>query len=150
MTVAGDGSEFNKARQYADSLRAEGIEFTGYIRGEAKHKAFIRADAYFFPSYYGEGMPNSLLEAMAYGLPLVTRPVGGIRSFFEDHRMGFATESKDPVVFAQLLEKLIQNKELRIRISAFNRQYAGEYFMASKAAKRIENIYREIIHGARH
>ena len=149
MTIAGDGSEFNRARQYADILRTEGIEFTGDIRGEAKHMAFIRADAYFFPSY-GEEMPNSLLEAMAYGLPLVTRPVGGIRSFFEDHRMGFATESKDPVVFAQLFEKLIQNKELRLRISAFNRQYAREHFTASKAAKRIENIYREIVCGARH
>ena len=149
MTIAGDGSEFNRARQYADSLRTAGIEFRGDIRGEAKHMAFIRADAYFFPSY-GEGMPNALLEAMAYGLPLVTRPVGGIRNFFEDHRMGFATESKDPVVFAQLFEKIIQNKELRLSISAFNRQYASEHFMASKVAKRIENIYREIVCGARH
>lgn len=150
LTVAGDGSEFNKARQYADSLRTEGIEFTGYIRGEAKHMALVKADAYFFPSYYGEGMPNSVLEAMAYGLPVVTRPVAGIRSFFVDHWMGFATESKDPVVFAQLFEKLIQNKEFRLRISAFNRQYSREHFMASKAAKRIENIYRKIIYGARH
>ena len=38
-------------------------------------------------------MPISVLEAMAYGLPVITRPVGGIRDFFEDGKMGFLTEA---------------------------------------------------------
>jgi len=145
ITVAGVGPELNKARQYADSLKTEGIEFTGYLRGDAKHKAFIGADAYFLPTSWGEGMPNSLIEAMAYGLPIITRPEGGIRNFFVDGGMGFLADSKDPSVFAGLLEKLIEDRPLRMKIGEYNRLYAREHFMASNAAKRIENIYRSVI-----
>ncbi len=143
LTVAGDGGELSKACAYVLSRGIDGIEFTGYLCEETKRKVFSSADVYLLPTH-GEGMPISVLEAMAYGLPVITRPVGGIRDFFEDGKMGFITESHSPVVFARILEHLINDQELRSRIGAYNIVYAKDHFLASKVASRIEEIYRKV------
>lgn len=74
----------------------------------------------------------------------MTRSVGGIKDFFEDGKIGFITESKAPEVFADLMEKLITDRDGRKKIAQYNQQYAREHFLASKVAKRIENIYKAI------
>ena len=89
-------------------------------------------------------MPNSVLEAMAFGLPIITRPVGGIADFFENSHHGFITKSRDPSVFANYIEKLISNKVLYKKSSLYNYKYAQENFLASKVAKVLEKIYREV------
>jgi glycosyltransferase involved in cell wall biosynthesis len=102
---------------------------------------------YLFPTY-GEGMPNSVLEAMAYGLPVVTRPVGGLRDFFENGRMGFVADSLEPFEFMGLMEKLVLDSGLRDKMGQYNRTYAKDHFSATKVAARLENIYEKLIaHG---
>ena len=145
LTIAGDGAELGKAKEYTLKHRIKDVQFPGYLRNESKHAAFTKSDVYFFPTYYGEGMPISVLEAMAYGLPVVTRPVGGLKDFFENGKMGFITESRDPVTFANLLERLIVDKTLQSKIGAFNCDYAKEHFTAQKVAKRIEEIYQTVM-----
>jgi len=144
LTVAGNGGELSNARAYVISRGIDGVEFTGYLRGEAKNKVFSRADVYLFPTY-GEGMPISVLEAMAYGLPVITRPVGGIKDFFENGKMGFIPESKSPKDFARIMENLAFDHELRSRIRAYNIAYAKEHFPAPKVAARLEQIYRKVL-----
>jgi len=144
LTVAGDGPELAKARQYAIDRGIKGVEFSGYVRGRAKDLALARADVYFFPSYH-EGMPGSVLEAMAYGLPIVTRPVGGVADFFADGRMGFASESRDPQVFAEFLERLVCDRDMCSMMGAFNRDYAKERFAASSVAKRLEEVFQSVL-----
>lgn len=78
------------------------------LQEKKKIETFISHDIYCFPTY-GEGMPVSLLEAMAFGFPVVTRPVGGIKDFFENGKHGFLTNSKDPEIFAELIEKFLKN-----------------------------------------
>lgn len=147
LTVAGDGGEFERAQRYAAELSLQDICFTGFIRGEEKHAAFCAADVYFFPTTYGEGMPTTVLEAMAYELPVVTRGVGGLNDFFENEKMGFVSDSKDPAVFASYIEHLILNTEDRLRIGRDNRLYAKERFAANKVAVRIKLIYEDTVYG---
>lgn len=145
LIMAGDGPGLPRAKERCIELGLSKVVFPGFISGETKRHAFKDADVYFFPTNYGEGMPNSVLEAMAYGLPVVTRPVGGLRDFFEDGKMGFITESLDPVVFADLLERLLLNPELRKKIGEYNRKYAFEHFRASIVAKRLIHIYEDVL-----
>jgi glycosyltransferase involved in cell wall biosynthesis len=145
MTIAGSGPEYANAMGYVSGRSIEGIEFCGYIEGMEKQQQFQKADVYLFPTYYGEGMPISVLEAMSYGLPIITRPVGGLRDFFEEGRMGFITDSVDPTVFSELLERLYLDPELRSRIKAFNREYAKQRFAASRVAGRLEQIYKKVL-----
>ena len=143
MTLAGDGSEFIAVKAYLENRNVTGVAIPGWLNNEKKMKAYQNADIYLFPSY-AEGMPNSLLEAMAYGLPVVTRPVGGVEDFFQNGEMGFSTESTEPKVLAQLCEILIRDNERRTIIGRFNSKYAREHFIASSVCKRLEAIYHEI------
>lgn len=92
-------------------------------------------------------MPTTVLEAMAYELPVVTRGVGGLNDFFENEKMGFVSDSKDPAVFASYIEHLILNTEDRLRIGRDNRLYAKERFAANKVAVRIKLIYEDTVYG---
>jgi glycosyltransferase involved in cell wall biosynthesis len=154
LTVAGDGPHLQALKRYARQRGISGVAFPGYLRGEEKRRCFRDADIYILPTCYGEGMPASLLEAMASGLPVVTRPVAGIKDFFVNGKMGFISESKDPRVFAEAIARLMSQPERRKEIGEYNRAYAREHFMASKVARRIEAIYEQVIrarraHGAR-
>ena len=147
LTVAGDGDELLRVREYVAQKGLPDIEFTGFIGGKKKHQAYLDSDIYLFPSH-GEGMPNSVLEAMAYGLPVITRPVGGLRDFFENGRMGFVSDSLKPNVFKGFLEKLVLDSELRDKMGQYNRSYAKEHFSATKVAARLESIYEKLLgHG---
>jgi glycosyltransferase involved in cell wall biosynthesis len=144
MIVAGIGTELEKAIEYVCSKGVNGISFIGWVEGESKNKAFFDADIYLFPSHHGEGMPNSVLEAMGCSLPIITRAVGGLSDFFENGKMGFITESTDPDVFAEFIEQLIDSPELCKRIAEYNHDYASRRFAASQVVGRLNQIYIEV------
>ena len=147
LIVAGNGSQLNLAVRYACSRHLDDVSFIGHVEQGAKYEAFRMADAYLFPSYT-EGLPISVLEAMAYGLPVVTCAVGGLRDFFQDGRMGFMTESPDPKVLASLMSRLIREPSLCSRMSLLNRNYALDHFTSKQIADRLEGVYRFVFDGA--
>jgi glycosyltransferase involved in cell wall biosynthesis len=147
LLVAGDGSELAKARTYAEAGRIAGVEFCGYLTGSRKDHVFSTSDLFLFPTWHGEGMPINLLEAMAYGLPAITCPVGGIKDFFQDEVMGFLAQPKDPVVLAERAERLLLDRDRAIQIGNDNRMYAMEHFSIKRVSQRVEGIYRQMLQG---
>jgi glycosyltransferase involved in cell wall biosynthesis len=144
MTVAGDGEGLDEAKQYVTVRKIEGVQFVGFVHGEQKVKLFLSAQCYLFPSYYGEGMPISVLEAMTFGLPIITRPVAALADFFKNGIMGYMTESKSPEILAQLIRKLIDDPLGCNKMSKYNRKYAIERFNALSVAAEIESIYFKV------
>lgn len=144
FTIAGDGEDLQAVRQYVASKSIEGVDFVGYVRGNEKARVLQGHDVFLLPTYHGEGMPNSVLEAMAVGLPVITRPVGGLRDFFQHGKMGFITEDTSPEAFAQYLESLVSDPELRRCMGQFNQAYAKDRFAASSVAKRLNGIYHHV------
>ena len=143
LVIAGDGSEAARIQIYAKDKLGENVHFPGYVRGEQKSELFKEANAFVMPSYR-EGLPISVLEAMAFGLPIVTRPVGGLKELLVNGKHGFVTESKDPLVIADLIEKLIDQPQLAEGISRNVHKLAKETFTASSVAARFSRIFREI------
>jgi len=144
LTIAGDGPERASAEALVAARQLCGVRFTGHLDEAARTAAYRRAAIFLFPTCFGEGMPNAVLEAMAFGLPVITRPVGGIRDFFEDGRMGFVSDSRDPQVFAGFLARLAGDASLRESMGRYNRDYAGRRFAASVVAARLLEIYGRV------
>ena len=99
---------------------------------------FRAADLYLFTSYH-EGMPTSVLEAMCFGLPIVTRPVGGLVDFFENGKMGQMVDSFNAEDFIAPIENLLHYPGDVKRIINYNSQYGRTHFLASKVARHIEH-----------
>ena len=141
LTIAGDGSAAAAVRQHIKEAAIDGVRLVGYVRGAAKIAALRAADVYLFPTEYGEGLPISILEAMAMQLPVVTRPVGGIADFFVDGEMGFVSESLDPTVFADSVERLMDDERLREWIGVQNRAVVRNHFTGGCVAANLQVIY---------
>ena len=90
-------------------------------------------------------MPTVVLEAMAFGLPVFTRKVGGLADFFENGKMGYITDSLDPKDFAEAMIPYLEDIEQTKKVSQYNAKYAKEHFMASSVAKQIENTIKETL-----
>ncbi|RMH70484.1 MAG: glycosyltransferase family 1 protein [Gemmatimonadetes bacterium] len=145
LTIAGGGREYDPARHYVEKNRIPQVTFTHVVTDVAeKYRLFQAADVYLFPTYYGEGMPVTVLEALICGVPVITRPDGGVKDFFEDGKMGFITESRDPEVFAAYITRLINDETLRRRMGRYNRQYAQRHFLAPTVVRRLERIYHDL------
>ena len=146
LSIAGGGNIINELRQYVrgKNISEKSICFLGYVKNDKKITTFTDHHLYCLPSY-SEGLPISVLEAMAFGLPVVTMPVGGLIDMFQDGRMGFLCKGKTPVEIADRLEKLITNKPLMLQICEYNHIFAKEHFMPPVVAKKLTDIYHSTL-----
>ena len=147
LIIAGDGNELENVKSFVHSHGIANITFVGYVRGEEKRRVFEKSQVLCLPTKHGEGLPVSVVEAMAFGLPVVIRPVGGIADFFQNGEHGFISDSLIPNVFAGLIERLLVDKNLYERIALYNYQYAQSHFLASAAVLRLEMIYAKLLTG---
>ncbi|REL33825.1 glycosyltransferase family 1 protein [Rhodohalobacter sp. SW132] len=144
LTIAGNGAAMDNLKEHIYNFDTDGITLKGYVEGEDKMNCLISADLFLFPSYH-EGMPNSVLEAIAFGLPVLTTRVGGIPDFFEDGKMGLFLDNREPEHIAEKIEYLLGRPELMKEMSEYNYNYAKEHFYASKVAARLEKIIDDVV-----
>lgn len=141
LIIAGNGSSLANAKDFVQQKNMQDVVFKGNVSGDELVDCFEQAGLYLLPTY-GEGMPTSVLEAMAFGLPIVTRPVGGIPDFFENKTMGLLIESFDSEIYFQESLKLLQDSEEMEQMGKYNYSYAKENFLASKVAVQMEQIFQ--------
>ena len=144
FNICGTGNALNEAKEYVAKNKIQDVFFKGHVSGMAVAREFSNADIYILPTH-AEGMATSVLEAMAFGLPIITRPVGGFCDFFIEGKMGYMLESFNPVDYAEKIQGLIDNPTLAKSISDFNHDYAKNHFLASNVAKNIENTLKDFI-----
>lgn len=143
LTVVGMGEELANAKNYVTEEGVPDVVFTGPLSGQELRKAFSEAHVYILPTH-SEGMPTSVLEAMAFGLPVITRPVGGLVDFFEEGHMGYLLESLDAKDYAERITSLVESPDLARTMSVYNEDYANRHFLASKVAKELESKLRSL------
>lgn len=101
------------------------------------------SDIFVMPSYR-EGLPLTLFEAMASGLPIVATPVNGIPYEIKDKKNGFLIEYGNNKKFASKILDLIKNFELRQKISEKNINYSKRYSW-NNIYKKTMDLYKSII-----
>lgn len=143
--IAGIGPELEKAKAYVKSNNIKGVTFTGFLSGNLKSNILSESHIFLFPTYYGEGLPTAILEAMLYGMPIISRYNAAIPEIVENGVNGFLTDSLDYNVFTSLSDELIKTPSSYSKISKRNQEIAREKFVASKVRERILRIYKTIL-----
>ncbi len=122
------------------------VIFAGYQQEIPRYLAMF--DVFILPSQF-EGLPMSVLEAMAAGKPVVATAVGGTPEVVVDGVTGFLVEPKRADQLAERLSRLIGDPELRLRMGAAGRARVMSHFSAEGMVRATEAIYADLVAGRR-
>ena len=148
FTIAGEGPLEPELRALAASLGlGDSVSFTGFLPQASLQQAFSSAHIFLHPSETVggdvEGIPNSLLEAMASGLPAVATRHGGIPEVVADGSTGLLCPERDPAAAAAALCRLARDPALSRSIAQAGSEFVRAEFSAERRIADIENLYRE-------
>lgn len=130
-----------------DELQQQGIahrvELAGPTVGEAKFRWLRKADIFVLPSY-AEGVPISMLEALASGLPAVVTPVGGIPSVLRDGEYALFVAPGDREALVRAITRLAGDAELRARMGEAARRHVLENYGIECTARKYLQLYEKL------
>jgi glycosyltransferase involved in cell wall biosynthesis len=129
LTLGGNGEVDRAAALIADLGLQDAITLAGWIDGDAKTELLAKSDIHVLPSH-NEGLPMSVLEAMAMHQPVVTTRVGGIPELITDGEDGLLIAAGDQDALAKALCALLGDSTLREKLG-------------SRARDRIESRYSD-------
>jgi glycosyltransferase involved in cell wall biosynthesis len=120
------------------------VRILGVLACEEKEAALTASDCLVLPSY-AEGLPMAILEAMAYGLPVIATPVGAIPEVITNGREGFLVGPGDVEALADRMLRLACDANLRQRMGLDARRRAAAEFSLDATVDRIVGIYTGIL-----
>ncbi len=144
--LAGDG-DINKIQAILSKQSwGDKVKLLGWIRAEKKEQALRQGSIFLLPSYH-EGLPIAILEAMAYGLPVISCPVGGIGEVVKDQTTGFLVQSGDVDGIVEKLLLLLGDVSLAQEFGEAGRNIVYENFNIHSLLGHLYAIYDSILVG---
>jgi len=144
LQILGSGSDEEKLKKLAKDLKVEEkIQFLGHIEPE-KISEYLKEADIFVRMSRSEGLGNSFLEAMAAGLPVIGTNVGGIPDFLQDGKTGLFANIDDPADCAQKIKQLMENLDLRRRLSENGRKLVEEKYNWNQIADKMGYIFDKL------
>ncbi len=146
LLVVGDGPRrAHLERRVSDmGLRAD-VTFAG--NQDDVPAWFARAAIAVLPSYGDEGVPQSLMQAAACGLPAVSTPIGAIAEAVIDGTTGLLVPPRDVGALAAALERLMTDSELRTHMGRAAYEYAQAHFGIERMLLAMEEVFAGVVGG---
>ena len=138
--IGGNGTALAEAQKRVNDYQLNNyFDFRGWVKYQDKFDILQEVDIYTLPSYF-EGFPNSLLEAMASGLPVVATPVGSIESIVKHGVNGLLVEMKNSQQIAQSLSTLINDATYRLNLGKAAQKSVLEKNTIATAIEKLKEI----------
>jgi len=142
LTLIGEGDLTETLqRRCAELGIAERVRFAGYVPHDELPAYSRRADLFVLPSFY-EGMSNTVLEAIASGLPIVATGEGGREELLRDNALTVPFGAPGPL--AEGIVALLRDSERLAAMGRRSREIAGEFSWAAVAGRSLE-LYRAML-----
>lgn len=141
VDIVGDGPLRDEWARTAPELRlSDSVRWHGWVDKDRLRDLYRQADCFVNPSLY-EGMPNTVLEAMACGLPVIASDIGGNDALVKHRENGFLFSLEQPEGLREALRALAQDAELRRRMGdAGRRRVVSEFSWENVASRYVELI----------
>jgi glycosyltransferase involved in cell wall biosynthesis len=139
LVIVGEGPERERLAEVAAGANiGDKVIFTGRIVDPAP--LYRAMDIFVLPSL-SENAPNSLLEAMSTGLPVIATDVGDVSYILEEGRCGIIVKPNDVSAIAHAIDFYLRNNSDAAEKGAFSRQRALELFNVKKMISAYESLY---------
>ena len=151
LTIAGEGPLLREVEILARELKiAQSVSFTGFLSQEQLREIYYRSHIFLHPSQIGrdgnqEGIPNSMLEAMATGLPVFATEHGGIPEAVEHGVSGVLVPERDEFVLVESLLDAVQDPDSLSHMARRGGDVVRQKFDLSNQARRLEDIYLRLL-----
>jgi colanic acid/amylovoran biosynthesis glycosyltransferase len=151
LTIAGEGPLLAELQDLSRELNIDGrVSFTGFISQDQLREIYYASHIFLHPSQTGhdgnqEGIPNSMLEAMASGLPVSATQHGGIPEAIDNSVSGVLVPERDHQNLAAALLDAVQDPGFLSRIARNGAEIVRKNFDLRAQAQRLEEIYLRMI-----
>ena len=142
--LAGDGPVQDYSQWVNEAQLGEQVTFAGWVKGKQKQELLQNARILLLPSRR-EGMPMSILEAMAYGEAVVSTRVGGIPEVVEEGGSGFLIEPDDEHSLYRTIRRLLDDRRLAERMGRRGREIVKEKFDLEQIHRQLYALYSRVI-----
>lgn len=139
------GMYIEQLKELASKLGVEkNVIFVGPIPNREILGYYQKASVFLFASHGGEGIPRSVLEAMACGVSVVATRIAGTPEAVIDDVTGFLVQTHDPKRIAERTATLLKNPDLRAKLGKNARQKIEEEFSWEKMISRLITVFKEV------
>ena len=149
--IAGKGPLQRELEMLAAGLGiSQHVRFVGFLSQPKLMELYASSHIFVHPSetppdQNQEGIPNSILEAMATGLPVISTRHGGIPEAVEQDRTGWLVPEEDHVNLAKTMQRLVSSRRLYRRMAERARQVVVERFEQREQIRMLESFYEQAI-----
>ena len=144
LVISGIGPDVGSAHEQAARLGiGELVEFTGYSCYDDAPAAYHRGDVFVSPTY-SEGFSNTILEAMASGIPIVSTRAVGVVDCLEHERDSLLVEPKDANDLAHAIARILDDGVLRRRLASRALTDVRRLYSWAAVGRQIVDVYAEI------
>lgn len=144
LIIAGSGEEEENLKKQSKDLGLDKyIEFSGWIDKNKKDELLRGKQVLVLPSY-NEGLPISILEALSYGMPVISTNVGSIDEAVIDCKNGYLIQPGSPHSIVDSIKKISSSKKNWEVMSQESKKMAIEKFNEHMYFKSIEKLYDDL------
>jgi len=141
--IIGEGPEEEQLKKQCTSMGIDRyIKFVGYQKD--MHPFYMSSDVVVLSSL-SEGLPNVVLESLAYGVLVVATSVGGVPEIIEDGYNGILVPLKDSVAISNALIRVLDDSTLRDSLSKNGKETVKSKFSPITRANRLMDIYYDVL-----
>ncbi len=144
VTIGGNGETQKIIELIREKKLEDTVSFVGWVSGPEKEQLLYNSDVYLLPSK-NEGLPVSILEAMANGMPVISTPVGGIPEMIEDGLSGFLIEAGNIAALVEKMKFFIERKEMIESMGKRSQELIHEKFSSEVIQRELQKLYDELL-----
>jgi glycosyltransferase involved in cell wall biosynthesis len=144
LAVAGDGRAWDEYKNLAVNLKIEKhVAWLGHINNEDLKGIFHESRIFIFTSHFPEGMPMAMVEALLYGMPVITTRTRFALSYLKEEKNVLFIERQCPEQIAEKLSYLMNNKAMQEQMQ-FENVHFIQQFSQNKVGEEFTNIYLQM------
>lgn len=152
LAIIGDGPQREELEQLINGLGLQGrVHLSGYLTQKEIMAAYRYADLFVLtpivaPDGDRDGLPNTIIEAMAAGIPVVATDVGAISELVVDEETGLLAESGNVQQIARCMERALVDQQLRETVSARGLQRVRREYDINRNVGQLGSLFAEVLH----